>query len=478
MNILLIQPPHYYEGKDREVKFFPIGLGYIAKAIIEEGHTVKVLDINAAHIPRNQVADIIKTNSFEVIGISAMSTQYNYVKWLAETIKMIDSDIVIILGGLLSTYSYRVVLENTHVDICVIREGEITIKELLRNLNKYEAVDGTAFNKNGVIVKNNGRKYMKNLDTLTYPAYELFPMEKYINSLNVIGVDKKLRTINLIIGRGCPYNCNFCSKSYEGIRLRSIDSIIEEIKYLKENYAIEGIGFVDECLVINRDRIWELCEKIQKIKLAWSCQGRANLVDDELLFKMKSAGCTAVGYGIESGSQKILDAMNKKTTVKQAKQAILATQKAGLCPVIQMMFGYPGEDEETLQETVNFFRDIDHPGSELSPTTPLPGSKLWQDSLNKGFIKSEREFLEKLEGGYMSDAPILVNYTAFPTEQLNLIRNKTEQQIKRNYMVRHPFLVSKDYIRRLNFNLESYGIKATLIKVMRRLLQLPAKDVT
>jgi len=472
MNILLIQPPHYYEGKDREVKFFPIGLGYIAGAIIAEGHTVQVLDINATHIPRNQIADIIRINSFEVIGISAMSTQYNYVKWLAETIKTIDSDIVIILGGLLSTYSYQVVLENTNIDICVIGEGEITIKELLRNLNKYEAIDGIAFKKNGIIVKNNGRKYMQNLDTLPYPAYELFPMEKYINSLNVIGINKKLRTINLTIGRGCPYNCNFCSKSFDGIRLRSIDRVIEEIKYLKINYAIEGIGFVDECLVIKRDRVWELCEKIQEMKLAWSCQGRANLVDDELLFKMKSAGCTAVGYGIESGSQKILDAMNKKTSVKQAKQAILATQKAGLYPVIQMMFGYPGEDKETLKETVKFFRDIDHPGSNLSPTTPLPGSKLWEYSLNKGFVKNEREFLEKLEGGYMSDAPILVNYTAFPTEQLNLIRNKAEQQIKRNYMVRHPFLTSKDCIRRLNFNLKSYGVKATLRKSMRKIKRI------
>jgi radical SAM superfamily enzyme YgiQ (UPF0313 family) len=282
--------------------------------------------------------------------------------------------------------------------------------------------------------------------------------------------------MNVSIGRGCPYSCNYCSKSFSGSRLRSVNNVIDEIKYLKNNYEIEGIGFTDECFVTKRDMVWELCEKIQEMNLAWYCQGRVNLVDAELLLKMKSAGCTAVGYGIESGSQKILDAMNKKATVNQAKKAILETQKAGLYPVIQMMFGYPGEDRKTLRETVSFFREIDHPGCELSPTTPLPGTGLWKYSLNKGFIKSEKEFLEKLEGGYMPDAPILVNYTIFPTEQLNSIRKKTERLIKRNYVMRHPFFIFQDYIRRLYSNLKSYGVEATFKKVMHALFGLSAKN--
>ena len=106
MNVLLIQPPNYYDGKNREQVFFPIGLGYIASAIIDEGHEVQVLDVHASHISHDQVANIIKSNSFDVVGISAMSTQYNYVKRLTEEIKAIDRDITIILGWVLSTYCY------------------------------------------------------------------------------------------------------------------------------------------------------------------------------------------------------------------------------------------------------------------------------------------------------------------------------------------------------------------------------------
>ena len=435
MNVLLIQPPNYYDGKKREQIFFPIGLGCIARALLDEGYEVEVLDVHASHMSFSQITDIIKKKSFSVVGISAMSTQYNYVERLAEEIKTIHSAITVILGWVLSTYSYQIVLENTKVDICVIGEGESTIRELLRNLDNYESIDGIAFKKDSFVVRNKDRKYIENLDTLPLPAYHLFPMEKYISNMNLIGANKKLRTMNVSTGRGCPYNCKFCSKSFSGLRLRSIGNVIDEIKYLKNNYAIEGIAFTDECLVIKRDRVLELCEKTQEMKLAWHCQGRVNLVDDELLLKMRSAGCTAVGYGVESGSQKILDAMNKKVTVSQAKRAILATQRAGLYPVIQMMFGYPGEDEATLRETVNFFREIDHPGCDLSPTTPLPGSALWQYSLDKGFIKNEKAFLEKLEGGYMPDAPILVNYTDFPTEQLHEIRKKTEKLIRKRYVL-------------------------------------------
>ncbi|MDY6970180.1 MAG: hypothetical protein SVR08_16210, partial [Spirochaetota bacterium] len=123
-------------------------------------------------------------------------------------------------------------------------------------------------------------------------------------------------------------------------------------------------------------------------------------------------------------------------------------------------------------------REIDHSGCNLSPTTPLPGSELWKYSLHRGFIKSEKEFLEKLEGGYMSDAPILVNFTDFPTEQLNSIRIKTQQRIKRNYMIRHPFIILQNYIRRLNYNLKSYGAKATSLKIMQKFLGWPVKSIT
>ncbi|PIR94019.1 hypothetical protein COT97_03575 [Candidatus Falkowbacteria bacterium CG10_big_fil_rev_8_21_14_0_10_39_11] len=401
MKVLLIQPTNHYDGHSRSAAFFPIGMGYIAGALIEAGHEVEIFDINAYDIGKDEVLEKLVNMKFDMVGISTMSTQYNYVKWLTFELKKINSETKIILGWVLASYNYNEVLHNTDVDVCVVGEGELTVKELLANINDYENVSGIAFKRGDEIVVNKSREYISDLKNTPSVPYHLFPVDLYIDTINVIGVKGKRRTINISTGRGCPFNCRFCSKSFSGVRLRSIDDVISEIKMLKEKYQIEGVFFTDECLVISRQRVVELCEKIKPLNVEWSCQGRVNLVDRELLLMMKDSGCRAVGYGVESGSQKILREMNKNTLVKQAIEAIKMTEEVGLEPIIQMMFGYPGEDRYTLQETVDFFTAIDHPGTELCPTTPLPGTYLWTWCKEKGLITDEAVVLEQLDGGYM-----------------------------------------------------------------------------
>ena len=199
--------------------------------------------------------------------------------------------------------------------------------------------------------------------------------------------------------------------------------------------------FADELVVLSKKRALDLCEKIAPLEITWNCQGRINIMDEELLIAMKKAGCTAIGYGVESGSQEILDQMKKMIKVEEAIKIINLTKKVGITPVLQFIFGYPGENRKTIEETIDSFNKVDEPNIEFSPLTPLPGTKIWQDALRKNIISDEKVFLERLEGGYMPDAPTLVNFTSFPDEKLEHIRKQIENKIRLNYIKKHPFYV-------------------------------------
>jgi anaerobic magnesium-protoporphyrin IX monomethyl ester cyclase len=467
MNVLLIQPPHYYSDKTRMPAFFPIGLGYIARVLLDAGHNIEVLDIYAHQYKNEEVAQKLKEIDFDIVCISAMSTQYNYTKWLTAQIKRMDMNTKIILGGALATFSPHIVLENTDVDVCVIGEGERTITELLERIRDLKEVKGIYFKEDGRIAKTPIREYIEEIDTIPFPAYDLFPIEIYLKNSFVIGVSGPIRikTASIISGRGCPFSCNFCSKVFSGLRLRSINNIIEELKYLKRRLKIEGAFFNDELAIVNKKRVYELCDKISQLDIKWNCQGRVNNVDIDLLCYMKRAGCTAIGYGIESGSQKILDAMNKRVTVRQAEQAIKDTVKAGLHPVVQLMFGYPGETKDTIQETIDFFRRVDSPGDAFSPVTPLPGTELWKYTLNMGLIKDEKTLLEQLDGGYMPDAHVLVNYTSFSDDELSTLRRDTEREIIANYYRKHPVR----FLRYFLFNIKSYVKSHGYLNTIKRI---------
>lgn len=477
MKILLIQPPHYYDGKSRLPDFPPLALGYIAKILLNLGHDVEVLDIWAHQWTNEEVLKKLQKLDYDIAGISAISTQYAYVKWLTAELKNTNSG-KIIVGGALATFSPELVLENTQTDICVIGEGEITTKDLFENFDNLSKVKGIYFKQDGEIVKNLPREYVKDLDSIIeIPAWDLFPMDIYLKHCRVFG-RPDIKALNVITMRGCPYNCRFCSRTFfKGMRFRSVDKVVQEIQWLMEKYGIRGIFFTDDTFVANKKRVYELCDKLEPLNIKWNCQGRANLVDIELLKRMKKAGCVAVGYGIESGSQRILNNMNKKVTVEQAERALRDTVKVGMLPIVQMMYGYPGETRETLQETVQFFKQIPYLGPrgiltaiDFTPTTPLPGSELYDQTLKKGLIKNEEKYLYSLEAGYMPDgARLLVNFTEFNNEEFYQLMQKTEREIFKNHVKYYLFRFMMDYplmrFRTLLSYLKEYGWKQTTKRI-------------
>lgn len=454
--ILLINPPFQldrFQGKDffsagNQAPLFPFGIAYIASYLLKYGYEVEIMDIYAKQLTKEEVIAELKKNEYDFIGISALVTQYEYVKWLSETIKNIHN-VPIILGNGLATSSHRLVLDKiSSIDVCVRGEGEITFKEVIENIDNLENVLGISYRDiNEKILINPDRPVHKNIDEFPWPAYELFDMSLYTDTkfyeTGIFNVREKhlgKKLLPFLTSRGCPYNCNFCGKIIPNVRLRSIEDIVKEIKYLKDNYHIDGIHSIDELFVVNKKRAIALSKALKSLNLLWDCQGRVNTVDYETLKIMKESGCVAIGYGIESGSQKILENMNKKITVKQIEKAMKAAKKADLDVKVQLIFGYPGENIKTLEETLDVFKRVGHPARTFTFICPLPGTTLYKYALNKGLIQDEEEFLYKITKSFDYNIPV-INFTEFDLDDLVPLMKKCGIKMFMNYviyMVLHP----------------------------------------
>lgn len=444
MRVLLVQLPH----SDRVASALPFGISNISTAMRSAGCETEFLDILALNYSREEVSDYLSKSKWDMIGISAFSTQYAWAKWFSTEAKKHQPHAAIVMGGPLPTFSADVVLKHTSTDICVLGEGEETIKDVVSNLGHLETVAGIKYrNLSGEIISTPTRPLISDLDSLPFTQYDLFDMDIYCNNGGLSGAPR-VKAISMLSSRGCPYKCNFCSLTFKGARVRSVDKIVEEIGLVRDKYGIRGIGFADELALANKKRAYELCEKLKKLKIYWECQGRANVVDLDLLKAMKDAGCTCVGYGIESGSQKILDAMNKKVTVRQNELAITNTIKAGMIPLAQMIYGYPGEDTESINDTINFFKRVKfYPAVARGPChinllIPLPGSPLYRDIVAADRIGDEEEYLLRMDLGYYIGAPVVMNLTKFSDDELLANKSSLENRMKNNYLVYkhlHPF---------------------------------------
>lgn len=462
--VLLLQPPQTYYGRKRDIAF-PIGLGYIAAVLKEKEYPVKVLDLNAIEKTDSELLDFLKKEKFEVIAISAMSVQFNHVERLVNTIRKLDKKTTIVLGGALAIHSYNLVLNNLDIDFCALGEGESILLEILQNISSPQNIRGVAYIQDGRLIVTSPMPYITNLDSLPFPAWDLFPIDLYI---------APTKSMTLISGRGCPFNCNFCSKNFKGIRLRSIKNIVDEIKVIKKKFKIANIGFDDELVVVNKKRTTDLCKELKKLNIIWSCQGRVNYATIPLLRMMKDAGCAQIGFGVESGSQKILKNMNKATTIEMITNAIKNANTVGLnyCP--QMIFGYVGEDEKTLKETANLCLNLGMTPA-FNVATPYPGTKLYEWAKENGKIKDELKFLKNLQG----NAELYINCSTFPNKDVLKIKKKFEKKILRNYIIysfMHPSRLIKDNSAKFKFlinTIKTKGIIYTLKELIRAIKKYP-----
>jgi len=360
------------------------------------------------------------------------------------------------VGGSVGTSIPDIILGKNEVDIVCMGEGEETIKELicvLANNNDLSKVKGIVYkDKSGRICKTPKRDPIHDLDSLPFPAWDLFPMDIYIK--NPVGAPNRNKWVdgsgeNTVLSmnvngtRGCPYQCIYCYHDFMGAkyRTRSAKNIIAELEILHTRYGVTYFHFTDDEFVFKRSFILEFCEKIKELSkriniiITWGCAGRVNLMDESLVVTMKESGCTSIGYGIESGSQRMLDFIKKGVTVEQSKKAVRLTQKYLGWADCSFMIGYPGENEKTLKETVDFCRELDLTPAVIFFMTPYPGTELYEMAIKQGKIKDEEEYLLGL--GEQGEK-VRVNFTDYSDEELFSMQEKMIRELNAWNKIKHP----------------------------------------
>ncbi|MBI4843591.1 MAG: radical SAM protein [Nitrospirae bacterium] len=456
MRLLLINPPIREWSKPN---VFPIGLGYIASAARDAGHDVGVLDINAHRWKRDEVEERIKNAAFDVAGIGAIVTVYSYVKWLIEIIKKYHPDKKVVIGGSVGTSIPYIIMGKTKADIVCIGEGEATVVEMLDALSKDEdalkSVDGIWFRKpDGETVINRNRKPIQDIDSLPWPAWDLFPMDIYL--INPVGAPNRNKWIdggvdnssgeatplsmNMNGTRGCPYQCIYCYHDFmgQGYRHRSADGIIREMRHLYDKFGVRYFHFTDDEFCLKKGFVYDFCDKVKNEfgnGITWGCAGRVNLMTEDLIKAMAGSGCVLIGYGIESGSQRMLDVMKKGVTVEQAKEAIRLTKKHLGWADTSFMVGMLGENRETIQETIDFCKETDLAPEVIFFTTPYPGTELYQIALRLGKIADEEEYILNL--GEQGEK-IRVNFSELSDEELWKAQEYMIKELNAWNKIKHP----------------------------------------
>jgi len=379
LNVLLINPKASAHW-DRRI---PFGLAYLA-AVIRDKSSVRIIDMPAENISDKELVDCIKREGFGVVGITGMTHQIMHAYSLTKLIKQ-QTKSVVILGGCHVTFCPEEAIKEG-ADFVVIGEGEKTFTELLeaisKNNNDYLNINGLAYkNNNGKVIITPKRELI-DINELPPPARDLLPVEKYTDA-RIFGRP----ALEFMFGRGCPHNCIFCSspKMWERkIRLFSLDRIIEEIGYNTKRYNNRYIFITDDVFTVKRQFVLDFCDRIKNMKLRWACISRVDMVDQEMLVKMKGSGCVRVSYGVESGNQKILDFERKGITIERTKETFQLHRKIGLPAKALMIVGHPLETRETIQQSIDLAKELDSFGDICAQMMcPYIGTELYDSIASK-----------------------------------------------------------------------------------------------
>ncbi|MCP4649289.1 MAG: radical SAM protein [PVC group bacterium] len=384
----LLVPPEEKTKKDNEVGqegiFPPLGLAYLAAVLRNNNIQVKIFDALASRLSMEDVCEIIQREKPDFCGITVLSQQIKAVQKLVAKLKIISPSTKIVLGGPHIHFEHENVIIDSNVDFCVRGEGEETVLELIQAVNKktdLRVVKGIVFkDENNKVVINEQRQYIKNLDEIPFPARDLLPMQTYKAPISLGSPGRPFTSV--LATRGCPFKCHYCSLTamWGNQRRRSVENVLDELEELQEKYGIKYVSFVDDLLVVNKKWAIALCQGMRErgINIEWDCCGRIGVMDEELLLEMKKANCRCVIYGIEFGSQKILDWIQRCYTIQQVIDTVEMTAKAKIPIKGLFMMGYPTETKETLQETISLAKKLKLDYVTLSIVAPYSGTKLYE----------------------------------------------------------------------------------------------------
>lgn len=427
-NILFIIHDLYKEDNQ-----FPLGIGYMAAVLKRNGVDVNVYCQDVFHYTNEELAKLLKQNEYDLICVGFMAARFQEtILDLCSAINTYKKDAWLVLGGHGPSPIPEYVFKKTNADIVVIGEGEKTIIELLKHkLNGLDCNDikGIAFREGKKILINDRQKTIKNLDSIPFPEWSLFPMDIYSTCIQIFGMDSTDKAFPIITSRGCVNKCNFCYRMEKGIRFRSIKNVVDEMKILNDKYGINYFIMFDELFVSKKERVYEFRDLLKQnnLKIKYSCNARVDIFDEDIVDALRESGCKFVNFGMESSDQNVLNLMKKNTTVEQNIKAAEITKKAGIGLGLNFIWGNIGDTEESLKNNVRLIKKYNTYDQlrTIRPVTAYPGCDLYNEAINRELLAGPDDFFNKFKNSDL----LTVNFTDLTDDEFYKLLFKANKEL-------------------------------------------------
>lgn len=475
--ILLINPP-WQRLFDESYPLVPLGLAYIAGVLEQYGYNVVIYNadfdptkdkigivsnvervskynmylsiLNDANHPLwKEIMSVISQQSPDVIGISATTAKYGSALKVANLAKNFYQNVPIVFGGPHPTLLPEETIKDKNVDIVVRGEGEYTFLDIIENFDKLNKVLGITYKENERIIHNPTRPLIEKLDYLPFPArHLLLDKEKY--HPKAFG--------DILASRGCPYKCIFCSCSKiwtNKVRFRSPESVVSEIRHLQEKFNTYQFTFQDDTFILNKKWVEHLCDLLKKVDSQWTAETRADSITDDLIKKMKVAGCEEVRIGVESGDEETLKRLRKGVTLAQIKSSnkILRNNKMRFSAFF--MIGFPWETIKEINKTVSLMKELSPHEAILSIVTPYPGTELYEIMQSEGLIPNNVDwstFFFQSPDMYLTKKLTKEETLKIVKDMVNLFEKHNKNK-KRELWLSNPLYVIKKMTKGKYYNL-------------------------
>ena len=391
--VAFVRPPNLQKSrqwKKQGVTRCPLNLALLASFVRDRGQydcCIVDFEIKEASTP-GEMAEIVLAESPKYICITTLTPRYPTVIRMAEEIKRLAPTATIIVGGPHVTGLPQNALYDS-ISYGIIGEGEEALLELLDTLEEGSDVSGIKnliYRQNEQVAVNEPRPFIKNLDALPLPAWDLMDFEEYMDPAYFEGSH-----LAIFSERGCPYDCSFCASrvTWKGkLRSRSVDNVMDEIRHIVKVLGINNLMFWDDTFAANRKRAIAICNRIieEKLNIKYTVQIRADSVTEELAIALRDSGCAFAAIGVESGNEIILSRIGKKETKAQFENAVAIMKKVGLPSIASYIIGLPGDTHETIEETIDFAFKLDADQSKFMILAPYPGTRVYDLAVQKGLV--------------------------------------------------------------------------------------------
>lgn len=446
-----------------------IGIAYVARAALNTGAEVEVLDAHKDGIDPEKFREVLEKEHYDLIGIKCLSIDIYRVFAYCQVIKEFDRSIITILGGPHPTALSEDVIKSEVVDYVIVGEGEIGISTLLKNLmanngkipsHEMGKIPCLGYKDRDSKVKANPIAFENELDKLGFPAWHLFKIEDYPTLPGSGG-----KFLPVITSRGCPSQCTFClSNSIHGrnVRTRSPEHVIEEIKWITKDFDIQKVSILDNNFTFYKNHALTFSELYIKNKIPLRfevSQGvRLDRIDKDMIAALERAGCDLMGVGVESGSQETLNIVNKGTTLPMIEEKLkLIKENSNIELTGFFILGFPHETEEMILETINFAVKLPLDYAAFTLFTPFPGTALFDQMIKENYFSLKSLNWEDL----------LLDKPTFKHRNISMDRLK---KLQRKAYIKFYFRASK-----IKFFFRIIFQEASFISYLRRFISILKK---